>query len=217
MSATHNYRRRQHPHSCFISTTTSTTSERRQQQQQRQRRPSSSPSSYRVVGEGAPLSLGGMDDIDIDPLEAGPDPDAVLLEGEPETRRQQQEEEEYEAELAAAAASAASAKKVVYPVQYHVAWASSMHQRGAWYIWEQTQRTVAFPGLQRCCCSFSVATPVPTTLLCYDTRCVRCSSTFSILNLRLSASCFLFRCRLVAFSHFFLFFFYPDDNKYVAL
>lgn len=49
----------------------------------------------------------------IDPLEQGPDPDAILLQGEPEMLRQQQEEEEYEAELAEAAAAAASAKKVI--------------------------------------------------------------------------------------------------------
>lgn len=59
-----------------------------------------------------PLSLGGMDMDDVDPLEAGPDPDAVLLQGEPETLRQQQAEEEYDAELAAAEAATASAKKV---------------------------------------------------------------------------------------------------------
>lgn len=122
MSATHNCRRQQ-PHSCFIptaTTTTTTTGER--QHQQRQRRPSlrswpsssSSSSSYRGVGAGTatPLSLGGMDDLDIDPLEEGPDPDAVLLQGEPEMLRQQQEEEEYDEELAAAAATTASAKKV---------------------------------------------------------------------------------------------------------
>lgn len=51
--------------------------------------------------------------MDIDPLEAGPDPDAILLQGEPELLRQQQEEEKYEAEVAARAAATASAKKVL--------------------------------------------------------------------------------------------------------
>ncbi|CAN0059821.1 unnamed protein product [Ectocarpus fasciculatus] len=59
-----------------------------------------------------PLGLGGMDDMgDMDPLEAGPDPDAILLQGEPELLRQQQEEEDYEAELAAAEAATVAAGK----------------------------------------------------------------------------------------------------------
>ena len=48
----------------------------------------------------------------IDPLEEGPDPDAILLQGEPEMLRQQEEEEAYEAELAEAAAALESKKKV---------------------------------------------------------------------------------------------------------
>lgn len=59
-----------------------------------------------------PLSIGGEGLDGIDPLEEGPDPDAILLQGEPEMLRQQQEEEDYEAELAEAAAALASAKKV---------------------------------------------------------------------------------------------------------
>lgn len=59
-----------------------------------------------------PLSVGGDGFDDIDPLEEGPDPDAVLLQGEPELLRQQEEEEAYEAELAAAAAALAAVKKV---------------------------------------------------------------------------------------------------------
>lgn len=58
----------------------------------------------------------------IDPLEAGPDPDAVLLRGEPEILREQQEEKEYEAELAEAAATLASAKKVFLVVVADVTW-----------------------------------------------------------------------------------------------
>lgn len=62
-----------------------------------------------------PLSVGGMGGIDMDefdPLEAGPDPDAILLQGEPELLRQQEEEEEYEAELAAAAVATAATANV---------------------------------------------------------------------------------------------------------
>ncbi|CAM9293265.1 unnamed protein product [Ectocarpus sp. 13 AM-2016] len=59
-----------------------------------------------------PLGLGGMDEMeDMDPLEAGPDPDEILLQGEPELLRQQQEEEDYEAELAAAEAATVAAGK----------------------------------------------------------------------------------------------------------
>lgn len=56
-----------------------------------------------------------MDDMeDMDPLEAGPDPDAILLQGEPELLRQQQEEEDYEAELAAAEEASVAAGKVMF-------------------------------------------------------------------------------------------------------
>lgn len=55
---------------------------------------------------------------DMDPLEAGPDPDEILLQGEPELLRQQQEEEDYEAELAAAEAATVAAGKVLFVLRH---------------------------------------------------------------------------------------------------
>lgn len=51
-------------------------------------------------------------------LEEGPDPDDILLQGEPEMLALQEEEEEYEAELAAAEAAAAASAKVKYLVLF---------------------------------------------------------------------------------------------------
>ncbi len=110
-------RRQQRPPPCFAPTPAN-----HRRRHRRQQRPSSSAGrafAAIAVSPAAPpahllsvppLSLGGegFDGIE---LEEGPDPDDILLQGEPEMLARQEEEEEYEAELAAAeAAEAASAK-----------------------------------------------------------------------------------------------------------